>query len=357
MFKQILVVTILFSIVFGAAFVNCAPLFAAESITVNNEAVWSGDRSISAKVVRIPLSAYRVRVGLANGKVGSTQSIAGIAENYNAVVAVNGCFFNAYTDDPIKPPYHNIIANGRVVHLGSTGTTLGFDANNNYRMERPKITVVGTQSGPNVPEYPNWYAFLINHPAESSNVAMFFDALWAGSMTPNKGTQAVVNSSGLITTISAGSKQIPQGGFVLLFAGGEEYLSGRLRVGNNCSFRLKYENCDTAFWSRAVEAIGCGPRLVKTGAISYDPKTEGFTSEKILVNSGARSAVGITHDGTLLLVTCTATVRELANVMQALKAYDAMNLDGGASSGLWKDGDYLVKPGRDLGNALVIVAR
>ncbi len=357
MFKRVLFVAFLLSFGFGVMIVFCAPLFAAESITINNEAIWSGDRSISAKVVRIPLSSYRVRIGLANGRVGSTQSLAGIAKSYNAIAAINGCFFSAYTDDPIKPPYHNIIADGRIVHLGSTGTTLGFDASNNYRMERPKITVVGTQSGPNVPEYPNWYAFLINHPAESSNVAILFDALWAGSVTPNKGTQAVVDSKGIIKAISAGSKQIPNGGYVLLFAGGDEYLAGRLRVGNQCSYKYTYKDCDAAFWTQAKEAIGCGPRLVANGMVSYNPKAEGFTSEKILVNSGARSAVGITNDGTLLLVTCTATVRELANVMQALKAYDAMNLDGGASSGLWKDDDYLVTPGRDLSNALVIVRR
>lgn len=347
----------LLSLIAVCALSPLLPLCAAEGITVNNEAVWSGDRSVTAKVVRIPLASYRVRIGLANGRVGSTQSLAGIAENYNAIVAINGCFFNAYTKDAVKPPYHNIITDGRVVHLGSTGTTLGFDADNNYRMEHPKILIEGSQTGSNVPEYPNWYAFLINHPAESSNVAMMFDALWAGGTTPDKGTQAVVDSTGMITAVSAGSKQIPDGGYVLLFAGGEEYLAGRLRAGNYCNFALTYQNCDTAFWSSVEEAIGCGPRLVAGGEVSYNPESEGFTSEKILVNSGARSAIGITSDGTLLLVTCTATVRELAGMMQALKAYDAMNLDGGASSGLWKEGSYLVKPGRDISNAVVIVRR
>ncbi|WP_233432483.1 MULTISPECIES: phosphodiester glycosidase family protein [Thermoanaerobacterium] len=39
--------------------------------------------------------------------------------------------------------------------------------------------------------------------------------------------------------------------------------------------------------------------------------------------------------------------------MKDLGAYDAMNLDGGASSGIYFKGEYLTKPGRDLSNALI----
>jgi exopolysaccharide biosynthesis protein len=40
--------------------------------------------------------------------------------------------------------------------------------------------------------------------------------------------------------------------------------------------------------------------------------------------------------------------------MHSLGAYNAMNLDGGASSGLYYGGRYLTAPGRDLSNALII---
>ncbi len=65
--------------------------------------------------------------------------------------------------------------------------------------------------------------------------------------------------------------------------------------------------------------------------------------------------VGVTRDGRLLLATSSGTVRQMADVMKALGAWDAMNLDGGASSGLWVQGRYLTTPGRQIGNALLIV--
>ena len=71
-----------------------------------------------------------------------------------------------------------------------------------------------------------------------------------------------------------------------------------------------------------------------------------------------RSAVGLTEDGHLLLVTCpSATMQQLGQVMKALGCGDAMNLDGGASSGLWFRGKYVTPPGRDISNALLVLAR
>jgi len=97
---------------------------------------------------------------------------------------------------------------------------------------------------------------------------------------------------------------------------------------------------------------------VKDGAIAVNPRAEGFRDPKILTLACQRSAVGITKAGELLLVTCPAvTIRQLAGVMRALGARDAMNLDGGASSGLFYQGKYLTTPGRDISNALLILKR
>ncbi|MGB9887101.1 MAG: phosphodiester glycosidase family protein, partial [Moorellales bacterium] len=58
------------------------------------------------------------------------------------------------------------------------------------------------------------------------------------------------------------------------------------------------------------------------------------------------AVVGVKPDGTLLLVNLGgATIREAAQAMKALGARDAVNLDGGASSGLWFAGKYVAKPG------------
>ena len=123
----------------------------------------------------------------------------------------------------------------------------------------------------------------------------------------------------------------------------------RVRSGDDESFQ---------FWSQVTEAVGCGPRLVMNGAVKMNPYDEGFSSDHVLKTHAARSAVGITRDDRILLVaTRRASLEDMAQIMIDLGCRQAMNLDGGASSGVWYRGRTVVQPGRELSNALVIAAR
>lgn len=103
------------------------------------------------------------------------------------------------------------------------------------------------------------------------------------------------------------------------------------------------------------EAIQVGPRLVTNGMVTIDALSEGFKSHKILSSPGARSAIGILKNRQLIFVTTFgATVDHLASIMKQLGAVDAMNLDGGASSGLYANGKYLTTPGRNIAVALLV---
>lgn len=322
-----------------------------EGFSANQQAVIVNGKAFTVKVVRIPLDRYRVKVGLAEGRVGGTEALADIARREKAVAAINGCFFNAYTRDPIKPPYHHLFTGGEAAHLCNTGTTLGFDADGNYRMDTVNFKLAGSTGGA------SWYAYFMNRPVDTASAAILYTRFWAGGRAPARGTQVVVQND-TVKSVGTGGQALPDKGYVLLFAGGEEYLARRFRVDERCSFRLTIDAEDAAFWERVQEAMGCGPRLVKAGALALNPRAEGFTDPKVLSLSCMRSAVGITRAGELLLVTCRgATITQLAGVMRELGAYDAMNLDGGASSGLWVPDRYVTTPGRAISNALLIMKK
>ncbi|GAB6274994.1 MAG: hypothetical protein STSR0004_18590 [Peptococcaceae bacterium] len=130
------------------------------------------------------------------------------------------------------------------------------------------------------------------------------------------------------------------------------YADGSAKFGH-VEFRNLSDNLADYGWEGVQTAVGAGPRLLTNGKITVNPAGEGFTSEKILSMCMARSAVGVKTDGTVLLATTTASVKDLARVMKNLGAHNAMNLDGGASSGLWYKGKYITSPGRTLSNALI----
>ena len=102
-------------------------------------------------------------------------------------------------------------------------------------------------------------------------------------------------------------------------------------------------------------SLGAGPRLVDRGAVVSDAAAEGFHDPKITEYRGTRSLIGVTEDRQVLLaVVSGATIPEAAQAARRLGAWDAMNLDDNASSSLICGGNYLVRPGREIANALVL---
>lgn len=104
-----------------------------------------------------------------------------------------------------------------------------------------------------------------------------------------------------------------------------------------------------------VAAIANYPALVKDGAIVVESEP--------LLEDGQRTVkamrAGIGFDGTrvIMVVAKSATVVDLASIMRALGATDALNLDGGGSTALLYGGAYKTGPGRPLPNAIMFVPR
>lgn len=133
-------------------------------------------------------------------------------------------------------------------------------------------------------------------------------------------------------------------------------LAARFKKGSYVDYSISYYNEDNKDinWSNVHTAIGAGPRLVKDGKLAVNPAAEGFSSSKILTDGGARSGIAIKKDGTIVLATVPgATIKQWGNIMLKLGAYQAMNMDGGASSGMVANGNTVTSPGRLISNGLV----
>lgn len=241
------------------------PVLAGKSISAaDSKAIVSsrksfkvGSRTFSAQTVTISLLHPKIEldVALAGNKVGKVEDLRSLAKRNNAVVAINGTFFDAYTPGSYKTPYGYIVGGGKL---------------------------------------------LKDSPAD-------------------KRTVFTMDSNNL-------AELVPGLDFK------EHFLQGHSK-----------------------SAVQAGPRLVVNGKVALDVKKEGFRDPKILTGGGARSALGITKDHKLILLTTTgATIPQLAEIMKKAGAYQAMNLDGGASSGLYYNGSYLTAPGRQISNAIIV---
>jgi len=111
-------------------------------------------------------------------------------------------------------------------------------------------------------------------------------------------------------------------------------------------------------WTGTLAGVRTGPQLILGGRISINARREGF-HDRGLFGRRLRTAIGVTGHNKLLLVAVKTpvTFTELAKVMRALGATEAVNLDGGSSTALSYGGRILVRPGRRLTNLIVISKR
>lgn len=96
-------------------------------------------------------------------------------------------------------------------------------------------------------------------------------------------------------------------------------------------------------WGRdtGVDAvIASQPMLMSGGNIVFGGDTEPKRGSK-----GLRSFIGASGSTVYIGVVHNATVAEVAHVLKALGVSDALNLDSGASTGLWS-GSYIIPQGR-----------
>lgn len=176
--------------------------------------------------------------------------------------------------------------------------------------------------------------------------------------------------TGVVSSVTRNNRgtmpEIPKDGFVIA-ARGKENLEKlkNVKVGDKVSFTLSIDEK----WMNSKAMIATGPLLVKGGKVSISMnENSSFASTR-----HPRSAVGITKDNKLLLVTVDGkqpgysdgmTIRELANYMVQLGAETAINLDGGGSTAMaarisGHDLPYLVNrpsENRRISNAIQIIS-
>lgn len=135
--------------------------------------------------------------------------------------------------------------------------------------------------------------------------------------------------------------------------------SGVLTIAEDGTVKIQYHRSrfgrDFRWATNIRTAIGAGPMLLRNGRVVLVPYDEGF-GDPSLFALARRSAVGVTAHGKLLLTTVHTpiTLNKLAFIMLSLGAVDAMALDGGSSSALYSNGEFITKPQRQLTNVILV---
>ena len=329
----------------------------------------------------------RLSIDLAGGSVAGLAPVSAIAERAGARAAINGSFFVMHEADGIVGDVAGLsVLEGRVYSEPLNGRAALVIANN------PKLSVsiedaaaqvdLVLKNGTRIPvdginrtpgrsrncgndgDHPTSMA-LHDVTCLDDGEIIILDEKAGFELGPSLSFRAFVDHAGLVLDHEP-PDGLPENGYLVIATGDRtEELAQALQPGEFVEIETAFEEGD-----RDVFALNGAPLLLQGGASIDRAHLEGWPLDELTPAALAdemhqwfnlrapRTAVGIRKDGHILFVTIDgrrgdvsvgATIDELREVMRAMGAVDALNLDGGGSTTLVVDGEIKNTPSDKTG--------
>jgi exopolysaccharide biosynthesis protein len=143
-----------------------------------------------------------------------------------------------------------------------------------------------------------------------------------------------------------------------LVVNGKHISTGRLRSvfaitpDNRVAIRT-HSSINAAAWRGYETALAGGPFVLQRGNVVVAPRREGYRDPSVW-SKAPRSAVGVVNNRQFFFISTKARLNlfDLAKVMDALGAKDAIALDGGSSVGMAFRREVLIRPNRRIAYGL-----
>lgn len=314
----------------------------------------------SVPVRAVEFDPFYLTAGLALGsdRVTGAESPTSLVQRTGAKVAVNAAFFNMNSYLPIG----TLISEGRVLTSDNTyapeKSAFVMDSVGNFSIKNFSTYHTATlHKGDGATSVVD--SVVVNRKPSGSNDAarILFTRDWGSSLGFSARDAVVLDENGVITQVVQNQDvAIPAQGYVLAQRSRREYegdFFDSCRVGLTVDITREYRGSDR---DDLVLSIGAGPRIVKDGAVYGNASTyraEGFGDATFTSYNAVRAAIGIKEDGSLLILTANTSLPTLSQIMVSLGCVDAINFDGGGSTNLYVDGQWLYGPQERLLNTLL----
>lgn len=300
----------------------------------------------------------RLAIGLAKSRSLGLEPLSEIARREKAVAAVNGTFFHSS-----GLPLGLLVDEGVLISApvyDRTAFIVRTDGTSSF--ERVSLRMwLQLADGSSLPVHG------VNRPAKDGECVIYNTAF--GPQTPVYPSRPeLLLQEGVVIGRGFGGTPLWPGLVVVAGDPPEQLRTLELQEPCRLMWELHLPESDAIIPGEEVWfVLGGGPRLVTGGEVTVTADEERFRSD-VSRGRAPRTAIGLTGDGTLLLVTVDGrqpgfsvgmTLWELAELMIELGAKEAMNLDGGASTAM-VIGDQVVNipsngSERVLGTALLIM--
>lgn len=310
---------------------------------------------VTAHVLTVDPKLATVKTALVDNTLGHTAPFSEIVESSGAYAAINGNFFASYSD--FKIPVGHVMVDGQFLYGTSGLSSLGITADGEVRVGRPALFT--RIQAPNT----SWTAYEINVPTQYGSI--LYTPAYGASVTMTKPGSVMTVSGGTISgfqpVAEGAAVPIPSNGFLVYmdaaFTSTEYFQTPVPGTPVTAEYYLQKEDPEGFTLDGLVSVVSGAPRLVQDGAM-VTTLEQGFQEARFTTAVSPRTAIGADSAGQLILVSVPgASIQQMRELMLALGCVDAFNLDGGASCGMYYNGTYLAKPGRELTVTLQVFPR
>ena len=314
-----------------------------------------------------PEDGFEADVILANDQLYSSEAASSMVKRSGAAVAVNGTYFNNSDLGVLS----SFVRDGKVLRIENAHSQYKpyfvVDSEGNCSFQNMKIlqTAALSRDGTAVPEAVLEEVGCNYRLAEDDGTRMVYTREYGETVPGTMEAAVICDGSGTVVRVVDSwygeEIDIPEEGFVLCerhrrdkdYTTKWETFFEEASVGDTVTLSVNYEGSQV----QDIRTAFCaGPTIVKDGRPYGNAQTyqqEGFTDRKILYGLTARIGLGVKEDGTVVIITATTTLFGLSTLMAAAGCRDAMNLDGGASTALYGNGEALATPVRKLTHMVV----
>ncbi len=336
---------------------------------------------------------------LANGIVPGREKLTDMAAKKKAIAGINGGYFVMGSQDGTEGDLAGVsVINGELISeavKGRTSLLIGKDNTSKISSVRTKLTVKGTKGMPAELDGLNrdpgrirgcggvgdLETSLPKHDftCTDEDELIQYNSVFGKRAPEGPGAEAVMDSTGRVVTVhKSRGADIPFGGSVVAGTGqSAAWLQEHAVIGKKLHVgKMVFADNKPVPASKKMGIINGGPRLLKNGKVFIDATKEGFHQPddpeffyRFGERRNPRTIAGIKPNGNILLVTVDGrspgysigmNFDEEAHLMKSLGAVDAVNLDGGGSTGMVMNSRLVTDPSdaageRPIGDGILLV--
>ncbi len=267
----------------------------------------------------------------------------------NAILAINGTYFKQNTGTPL-----GALVIDKEIITGPIYERVGFGIGKD-EFKTSRLSFNGTLKN----KHREIQIDNINQPRMLYSQVLMYNSKWGERSPETKSNckQIAIRDNKIVAT-SNYPLFIPENGYVI--SAPSEILES-FELGD----KVLLEYSLVPEWKNINHIVSGGPYLLKEGEIFIDTAEQKLNS---IAGRNPRTAIGYTKDNVMIMVTVDGrkegtsgvTLKELAQIMNDLGCYEAINLDGGSSTVMYADGKILSGSNikyTSISNAIVVKNR